>query len=420
MLDIKFIRNTPELLDKALIRRGKEPMAALVLEKDEKRREIQTQIQDIQQQRNQAAKEIGMAKAKGEEPSEALIKSQTGLRDTMQALEEQERVLSEEFELMLMGIPNLIADEVPDGRDEQSNKLIRTVGKKPEFSFKPKEHFELGEQLGMMDFERAAKISGSRFVVLSDDLARLERALAAFMLDTHTSIHGYREMTTPYLVRDSAFYGTGQLPKFGEDSFQTTNGYWLIPTAEVSLTNLVGDEILDVSELPIRYTAYTPCFRSEAGAAGKDTRGMIRQHQFSKVELVAIVHPDKGVEEHEKLTEAAEEILKRLGLHYRVMLLCAGDMGANSFKTYDLEVWLPGQNQFREISSCSLFNDYQARRMKARYKDGKDKGFVYTLNGSALAVGRTIVAILENYQQEDGRIKVPEALVPYMGKEVIG
>lgn len=420
MLDIKLIRQNPEQLDKALVRRGMAAVSAEVIQKDEARRALQTEIQEIQQARNQASKEIGMAKSKGEEPSSELMKSQSELRDRMQALEEKERVLAEEFEAMLMGIPNILADDVPDGKDESSNKVLRVVGEKPEFNFTPQEHFDLGEKLGMMDFERAAKISGARFVVLSDDLARLERALAAFMLDIHTSEFGYREIVPPYLVRDNAFYGTGQLPKLGEDAFKTTNDYWLIPTAEVPLTNLVADEMLDVSELPIRFTAYTPCFRSEAGSAGKDTRGMIRQHQFSKVELVSITSPDQAKDEHERMTGAAEEILKRLGLPYRVVLLCAGDTGANSQKTYDLEVWLPGQNQYREISSCSHFGDYQARRMKARFKDGKEKNFVHTLNGSALAIGRTIVAILENYQQEDGRVKVPEALIRYMGKEIIG
>lgn len=420
MLDIKFIRNNPDLLDKALARRGMDAVSAEVIEKDKVRRHIQTEIQDLQQKRNQAAKEIGMAKGKGEEPSAELMKSQIDLRDHMQKLEEQERSLSEEFELMMMGIPNILADEVPNGLTEDHNKVIRTVGEKPGFSFKPQEHFDLGEKLGMMDFERAAKISGSRFVVLSGDLAKLERALAAFMIDIHTSEFGYREVMPPYLVRDSAFYGTGQLPKFGEDAFKTTNDYWLIPTGEVPLTNLVAGEMLDITELPVRYTAYTPCFRSEAGSAGKDTRGMIRQHQFTKVELVSIVHPDKSEEEHERMTGAAETILKRLGLSYQVILKCAGDTGAHAHKTYDLEVWLPGQNQYREISSCSTCWDYQARRMKARFKAGKEKNFVHTLNGSGLAIGRTMVAILENYQQEDGKIRVPEALVSYMGKDIIG
>ncbi len=309
------------------------------------------------------------------------------------------------------------ASDVPDGADESANLEIRRFGEKPSLAFKPKEHFELGEKLGQMDFETAARMSGARFVVLKRGLARLERAIAQFMLDLHTEQFGYMEVSPPYLVRDQAMYGTGQLPKFADDLFHTTTDYWLVPTAEVSLTNLVREQILDEKELPFRFTAYTPCFRAEAGAAGKDTRGMIRMHQFSKVELVSITTPDLSTQEHERMTSCAEEVLKRLGLHFRTMLLCTGDMGFAAKKTYDIEVWLPGQNAFREISSCSNCGDFQARRMNARYRPASEKStrFVHTLNGSGLAVGRTLVAILENYQQADGSIAVPGALKPYMG-----
>jgi seryl-tRNA synthetase len=318
---------------------------------------------------------------------------------------------------MLATVPNLPADDVPEGQDETQNVEIRTWGTPREFAFKPKEHFEIGEALGQMDFDRAAKISGARFVVLFDGIARLERALAAFMLDLHTREHGYREVLPPYLVRDNALYGTGQLPKFADDLFRTTSDHWLIPTAEVPLTNLVAEEILDDDTLPRRFSALTPCFRAEAGAAGKDTRGMIRQHQFEKVELVSIAHPDTSVEEHERMTACAEEVLKRLGLPYRVVTLCSGDMGFSARKTYDIEVWLPGQGRYREISSCSNCGDFQARRMNARFKAKGEKGtrFVHTLNGSALAVGRTLIAILENYQESDGSVRVPNALRSYMG-----
>jgi seryl-tRNA synthetase len=335
----------------------------------------------------------------------------------MDAAAAEEQAAGKELDDLLAGIPNLPARDVPDGADAEGNVEIRRHGNPRNFSFTPKQHFETGEALGLMDFEAAAKLSGARFVVLKGELARLERALAAFMLDLHTHEFGYQEIVPPFLVKDETAYGTGNLPKFGEDLFRTREGFWLIPTAEVPLTNLVAGDILDDSVLPLRFTAYTPCFRSEAGAAGKDTRGMIRVHQFSKVELVSIAHPDHSAAEHERMTSCAEEVLKRLGLPYRVVTLCTGDMGFASQKTYDIEVWLPGQGAYREISSCSNCGDFQARRMKARFRRAGEKGtrFLHTLNGSGLAIGRTMIALIENYQEEDGSVVLPDALVPYMG-----
>jgi seryl-tRNA synthetase len=332
-------------------------------------------------------------------------------------LEADEQSLAAEIDLLLQGLPNLPADDVPVGRDDQDNIELKRVGAPPSFAFAALDHVALGEQLGLMDFAAAAKLSGSRFVVLKGALARLERAIAAFMLDLQTGAHGYLEVSPPLLVRDQALFGTGNLPKFAADLFRTDSGHALIPTAEVPLTNLVQGDLLDEGQLPLRFTALTPCFRSEAGAAGKDTRGMIRQHQFSKVELVSIAHPDDALAEHERMTACAEAVLQRLGLAYRVMLLCSGDMGFAARRTYDIEVWLPGQNAYREISSCSHCGDFQARRMNSRFrpKDGKATRFVHTLNGSGLAVGRTLVAVLENYQQADGSIVIPEALRPYLG-----
>ncbi|MGE3935773.1 MAG: serine--tRNA ligase, partial [Rhodospirillaceae bacterium] len=337
-------------------------------------------------------------------------------RDRMQALEATVAELAQSVDEAVQTLPNLPAADVPPGRDEADNRELRVVGARPSFGFKPRDHIELGEKLGLMDFGRAARLSGARFVVLTGALARLERALAAFMLDIHTREFGYTEVNPPLLVRDGAAFGTGQLPKFGEDLFRTTTGHWLIPTAEVPLTNLVADEIVEEAALPLRLTAHTPCFRSEAGAAGRDTRGMIRLHQFNKVELVSVAHPDHSAAEHERMTGAAEEVLKRLGLHYRVIVLCTGDMGFSAQKTYDIEVWLPGQEAFREISSCSNCGDFQARRMKARFRPAGQKGtrFVHTLNGSGLAVGRTLIAVLENFQRADGGIDIPPALRPYL------
>jgi seryl-tRNA synthetase len=423
MFDVKWIRENPDAFDKGLESRGLEPQSKAVLALDDERRTHLASLQEAQARRNAASKEIGKAMgAKDQVTADRLKAEVADLKTRIQEGEEEERRINEKIETLLAGLPNIPLDEVPVGADENDNKLVRTVGEPPTFDFEPKQHFELGEALGLMDFESAGKISGARFVVLKGALARLERALGTFMLDLHTSEFGYTEVNPPLLVRDAAAYGTANLPKFAEDLFQTREGFWLIPTAEVSLTNLVREQILDEAELPKRFTAWTPCFRSEAGSAGRDVRGMIRQHQFAKVELVSVTTPDKALEEHERMTACAEEVLKRLGLAYRTMLLCSGDMGFASQKTYDIEVWLPGQKTYREISSCSVCGSFQARRMSARYRKSEDRSVehVVTLNGSGLAVGRTLVAILENYQQADGSIIVPEALRPYMaGREVI-
>lgn len=423
MFDVKWIRQNPETFDALLAKRGLEPMSAEVLMRDEVRREHVQKLQDAQTRRNAASKDIGQAKASGdEEKAAALIAEVAEIKSFIQNGEDEERRLTASLEDFLAGIPNLPLEDVPEGEDESANIKHSITGKKPEFSFEPKQHFEIGEGLGFMDFETAAKLSGSRFVVLTGELARLERAIGQFMLDLHTQENGYTEVAPPYLVRDEAMFGTGQLPKFAEDLFRTEDGRWLIPTAEVSLTNLVRDDIADEADLPLRVTAFTPCFRAEAGAAGRDTRGMIRQHQFAKVELVSVTTPETSLDELERMRECAEKVLRRLELHYQVVVLSTGDMGFGARKTYDIEVWLPGQNAYREISSCSVCGDFQARRMNARYRkeDGSIE-FVHTLNGSGLAVGRTLVAVLENYQQDDGSVVVPEVLRPYMnGVEVIG
>jgi seryl-tRNA synthetase len=422
MHDIRFIRENPLAFDAGLKRRGLPAFSAEILELDAQRRAAQTAAQEMLAKRNQLSKEIGQAKAKKEDAG-PLMAEVARLKDAIPAAEAQEKELAAALDKRLAEIPNLPAPDVPDGVDERANRQTRAWGEPAKFAFTPKDHADLGEALGMMDAARAAKISGARFTVLSAGLARLHRAIGQFMLDLHTQEFGYTEIDPPILVRDNAVYGTGQLPKFAEDLFRTTTDYWLIPTAEVSLTNLVADEILDETTLPRRYTALTACFRAEAGAAGKDTRGMLRQHQFYKVELVSIAHPDKSNEEHERMTACAEEVLKRLKLPYRVMTLCTGDMGFSARKTYDIEVWLPGQNTYREISSCSNCGEFQARRMNARYRKPGEKGtqFVHTLNGSGLAVGRTLIAVMENYQQGNGTIRVPDALKPYMGGlEVIG
>ncbi len=418
MFDIQWIRDHPEAFDAGLARRGLPPAAQTILALDAARRAEVTKLQEAQTRRNAASKAIGKAKASGkDEEAERLIREVADLKAAIQTGEEEERRLTAELRARLSELPNLPLDDVPDGADESDNVELRRVGEPPTFDFEPRQHFELGEAMGLMDFEAAARISGARFVVLKGALARLERAIAAFMLDLQTGEHGYGEVLPPALVRDEAMFGTGQLPKFADDQYRTENGFWLIPTAEVPLTNLVREQVLDEAALPMRVTAWTPCFRMEAGAAGKDTRGMIRQHQFSKVELVSITTEDQARDELERMTGCAEAVLRRLALPYRVVVLCAGDMGFSARKTYDIEVWLPGQGTYREISSCSLCGDFQARRMNARYrpKDEKTLRFVHTLNGSGLAVGRTLVAIMENYQQADGSIRVPEALVPYMG-----
>ena len=421
MFDIRWIRKNAEAFDAGLARRGLEPTAAAIIERDQRRRAAQGEREDVQRRRNEASKEIGLAKGRGEEAAN-LIAEVAQLKQRLETLEAQEEELAAEIESILEGLPNLPADDAPDGSDEAANVELRKIGEIPSFDFEPKEHHAIGEALGMMDFSGAAKLSGSRFVVLSGKLARMERALAAFMLDLQTSEFGYTEISPPLLVRGSAAYGTGQLPKFADDLFRTTSDHWLIPTAEVPLTNLVADTILDEHDLPVRVTAHTPCFRSEAGAAGKDTHGMLRQHQFNKVELVSITLPDQSAAEHERMTAAAEEVLKRLGIPYRVVVLATGDLGFSARKTYDIEVWLPGQGTYREISSCSNCGDFQARRMRARYRPSSEKGtrFVHTLNGSGLAVGRSLIAVLENGQRADGTVVVPAALRPYMdGLEII-
>ena len=422
MHDIRFIRENPDAFDGAMARRGLEPQSGSILETDAKRRALQGQIQDMQSRRNVASKEIGMRKGKGEDADD-LIAEVNEIKAKMPGLEEEEGALAASLETVLLELPNILDAEVPDGADEDDNALLRSWGDIPSFDFTPRDHVAVGEGLGQMDFATAAKLSGARFVILREQLARLERALAAFMLDTHTSEFGYQETLPPFLVNSSAMTGTGQLPKFGEDLFRADDK-WLIPTAEVPLTNIAADEIWQADQLPMRFTAHTPCFRSEAGAAGRDTRGMIRQHQFSKVELVSVTHPDDSNAEHERMTGCAEAILQRLGLPYRVMTLCTGDTGFGARKTYDIEVWLPGQDDgkgmYREISSCSNCGPFQARRMKARFRDADgNTQFVHTLNGSGLAVGRTMIAVLENGQQEDGSVRLPEALHGYMGCDVI-
>jgi len=489
MHDIRFIRDNPDAFDHALARRGLEPQAQRLIELDEKRREKILALETAQARRNAASKEIGEAKKnKDEEKAKGLLIEVAALKESIPAMEAQEKAASKELENALAEIPNLPLDEVPDGKDSSDNIEHHRFGAKRDYAFTPKQHFDLGEALGQMDFETAAKLSGARFVVLKKGLARLERALSQFMLDMHTSEpHNYTEVAPPLLVRDEVMFGTAQLPKFADDQFATVNQseisrvsgelivrsiketvermpqilneieketgqrvdtahaarrlagvieadmpvykeelrkslselfrLWLVPTAEVPLTNLVRESILDEAQLPMRVTACTPCFRAEAGAAGKDTRGMIRQHQFTKVELVSITTPEQSKDEHERMLSCAEEILRRLDLPYRVVTLCAGDMGFPSQKTYDIEVWLPGQGVYREISSCSVCGDFQARRMNARYrtKEGRQVRHVHTLNGSGVAVGRALVAVMETYQQEDGSIAVPDALAPYMG-----
>lgn len=418
MHDIKAIRENPAVFDLGLARRGLPPQSASLIAVDEERRTLIQKLQDAQSRRNDLSKQVGEAMKSGDKAKAEAIKAEVAaLKDSIASGEDADRQLTQKLNDLLAVIPNLPLDEVPDGTDEHGNVEVRSWGQRPGFNWEPKQHFELGEQLGQMDFETAAKMSGARFTVMKKQLARLERAIAQLMLDTQTEKNGYTEHFVPFMVNDVAMYGTGQLPKFADDLFKTTDGRWLIPTAEVSLTNTVRETILPEAQLPMRLTAYTPCFRAEAGAAGRDTRGMIRQHQFSKVELVSITTPEQSRDELERMTGCAESILQALGLHYRVMRLCTGDMGFGSRMTYDLEVWLPGQNAFREISSCSVCGDFQARRMDARFKpaDGKGTRFVHTLNGSGLAVGRTLVAVMENYQNPDCSITIPEALRPYMG-----
>src|SRR5690625_1552750 len=418
MHDIRLIREDPEAFDAQLARRGLDPMAGKILLIDGERREKITAAEAALAERNTASKAVGQARASGDEAEfERLRALVAEKKDEVARLEEEARERDRQLTEMLLEIPNLPLDEVPDGADETANVELSRWGEKPEFSFTPKEHYELGEAMGCMDFEAAGQLSGSRFVVLKGALARLHRALAQFMIDTNVDENGMTEVWTPVLVRDEAMIGTGQLPKFAEDSYRTTNGWWLIPTAEVTLSNLVADQILDGDTLPRRYTAWTQCFRSEAGSAGKDTRGMLRQHQFEKVEMVSITLPEESLTELERMTRCAEGILEKLGIPHRRVVLSTGDMGFSARRTHDIEVWLPGQDNWREISSCSVCGDFQARRMNARFRrePGGRPEFVHTLNGSGLAVGRTLIAVMENGQEEDGGIRLPEVLSPRLG-----
>jgi len=425
MLDLNFVRENLPLVEEKLSQRGMNPSALLkdFREVDTKRRQAITEAETSKAQRNKASEEIAKLRKSGQDASTAMAQTKD-LREKISELEKTASDLDARLREILVGIPNLPHASVPLGHSADDNLEVRRWGTPPKFDFTPKAHWDLGPDLGILDMERAVKLTGARFAVYWDLGAKLERALANFMLDLHTREHGYTEVLPPILVNSDSMYGTGQLPKFAADSFRVPHGdkdLWLIPTAEVPVTNLYRDEVLDQARLPISLTAYTPCFRSEAGSYGKDVRGIIRQHQFQKVELVKFAHPDQSYEEHEKLTRAAEVVLQRLGLHYRTVALCTGDMGAASAKTYDIEVWLPGQQLFREISSCSNFESYQARRANIRFRpEGRNKTeFVHTLNGSGLAVGRTWVAIVENYQQADGSVLIPEALRPYVGAERI-
>lgn len=420
MHDIRFIRENPEQFDEQLKTRGLSPMADCILQLDKQHRQILTDLQTYQSKRNAIAKAFGDAKRNGDSTDTIALESEK-IKQHISVLEETARIEEQKLFDILSGIPNLPAVDVAVGSSEHENVEVLKWGTPRHFSFSPKQHYELGENLGLMDFEVASKLSGARFVLLKGKLSKLERALAQFMLDVHCNGFGYTEITPPLLVNDAAMFGTGNLPKFGDDAFQTNQKHWLIPTSEVCLTNIVAGDILPQQSLPMRFTAYTPCFRAEAGAAGRDTRGMIRNHQFTKVELVSIATPEQSEMEHERMTSAAELILQKLDLPYRKMLLCSGDMGFSAKKTYDLEVWLPGPQAYREISSCSNCGDFQARRMNARYRNEQGKPqFVHTLNGSGLAVGRTLIAVLENYQEADGSIKIPKVLQQYTGFDEIG
>ncbi|MBC6439850.1 MAG: serine--tRNA ligase [Rhodospirillales bacterium] len=415
MHDIVWIRENPDAFDQACAKRGLEALSSRILDFDRSVRAARTSMQELQHRRNELSRQIGQAKSRGEDADDAI--AEVGrIKDEIATLEETERVDAKMLEDVLAGIPNLVDDQVPEGADDAGNVEIRRWGEPPQFAFDARDHDAIGTGLGMMDFDRAADLSGARFVLLTGALARLEKALALYMLDIHTQEFGYTEVSSPLLVRPEVAYGTGNLPKFAEDLFQTTDGRYLIPTAEMTLTNMVRERITDEERLPMRLTAFTPCFRSEAGAAGRDTKGMIRQHQFWKVELVSITTPEQSEDEHERMTRCAETILQRLGLAYRVMVLATGDIGFSARRTYDLEVWLPGQGAYREISSCSNCGDFQARRMRARYrpKGEKKARFVHTLNGSGVAVGRALIAVLENCQHEDGSVTVPEVLRPLM------
>jgi len=417
MFDLKWIREHPEDFDRGFLRRGLPTPASTVLSLDQRRRERQTELNELQARRNEVSRRIGDAMQRGNrEQADTLRADVAQMKARMEAVEEEAKAASAELEGFLATLPNLPADDVPDG-DETANRVEKIVGTPPALGFPAKQHFELAEKLGGVDFELAAKLSGARFVVLTGQMARLHRALAQFMLSLHVDEHGYTEVNSPVMVLDRVLYGTGQLPKFADQQFRTDTGHWLIPTAEVTLTNFAADRIYDEKELPQRLTAHTLCFRSEAGAAGKDTRGMLRQHQFEKVELVSICRPDQSEAEHERMTRCAEAVLELLELPYRRVTLSTGDMGFSARKTYDLEVWLPGQGTYREISSCSNCGDFQARRMQGRFRAAgvKETQFLHTLNGSGVAVGRALIAVVENYQEADGSVRIPEVLQPYMG-----
>ena len=418
MHNINYIRNNSIEFDNAMNLRGEKSISSKILEIDRVKRETQTVLQNLLSEKNILSKTIGDLKSKNIDANKEISKVEE-LKIKINSLKELETIKENELNSILNRLPNIPHKTVPNGKDENDNKLYREWGSKPDFNFKPKVHYEIGENLGLINFDIASKLSGSRFVLLKNQISKLERAISNFMLDKHTEENGYTEYSVPFLVKEESLFGTGQLPKFGEDLFTAGDDHWLIPTAEVPLTNLVRNEILNINKLPIRSTSYTPCFRSEAGAAGKDTRGMLRQHQFTKVELVSIVEPNQSEDELERMLTCAESILKDLNIHYRVMTLCSGDMGFSAIKTYDIEVWLPGESKYREISSCSNCGDFQARRMNARYKNEDKNIFVHTLNGSGLAVGRTLIAILENYQMEDGNVEIPEVLIKYFNNKTL-
>jgi seryl-tRNA synthetase len=417
MHNINYIRENPTSFDNSMKERGEKSCSTQILKIDEDKRNTQTVLQNLLATKNQLSKEIGLLKSQKKNDTETRLKVEK-IKDEISTLKELEKIKEEELFVFLSRLPNIASDSTPNGLNEKDNVFYREWGEKPNFSFNPKRHFEIGENLSLMNFDLASKFSGSRFVILKGMLAKLERAISQYMLDKHTSENGYTEMSVPFLVKDNALFGTGQLPKFSEDLFEAGESHWLIPTAEVPLTNLVRDQILQENSLPMRFTACTPCFRSEAGAAGKDTRGMLRQHQFSKVELVSIIQPEFSKKELEKMLVSAESILKDLNIHYKIMTLCAGDMGFSANKTYDIEVWLPGEQAYREISSCSNCGEFQSRRMNTRYKKDNKNLFVHTLNGSGLAVGRTLIAILENYQTEDGNVTIPSVLQKYLNNKV--
>ena len=418
MHNINYIRENPTEFDNLMKLRGEKPLSSKIIEIDKQKRETQTILQSLLAERNNISKTIGVQKNNNKDVSNEMKKIEE-IKNKINTLKELENIKENELHAIIFRLPNIPHKSVPIGKDENDNTLYKEWGKKPKFNFRPKKHFEIGEDLGLINFELASKLSGSRFVVLKKQISKLERAISNFMLDKHTEVNGYTEYSVPFLVKNNSLFGTGQLPKFGDDLFTAGEDHWLIPTAEVPLTNLVRDEILNLNQLPIRSTSYTPCFRSEAGAAGKDTRGMLRQHQFTKVELVSIVEPQHSEDELERMLKSAESILKDLEIHYRIMTLCTGDMGFSASKTYDIEVWLPGEGNYREISSCSNCNDFQSRRMNTRYKSDGKNIYVHTLNGSGLAVGRTLIAILENYQTEDGNVNIPKALLKYFNNKTL-